>query len=410
MYQHRMNDQKLQQADEIIRNTIGDKGIQIQQMKTVTPINNVADLLNFINSEYEIWIKTISDHEEKSLTAAINNITTFTNSNQYNTNIRNLISNIYQLNQKKKIVYSKSAIGKYIKKLSPQEAIGFLSYIVKEPLNNFVSSSNSTLQPEIFTGIFYGMLYEKGFVKKREIQEILDSPNFVFDEYQEEFEQNILELDKKNSEVTDKTDELIKYIDHIRSTANGHLGYLNKEWNQDAQDLIKEKQERLEELEEQYSEKLKLEGPTQYWNSLSSSYSKKGYLWSVIALFLSAIGGTAIWKMIYHMDFSTDSITNSIQKYLLIAVVISITFYLLNQSVKVALSQFHLSMDYKEREQLTMVYLALLGEKDDAINKNEKEIILQSIFSRSDSGLMKGDAGPTLPNNQFSQILNKLGK
>lgn len=410
MYQHNMNDQKLQQADEIVKETIGDKGIQIAEMKIATPINSVADLLKFINSEYEVWIKTISTNDQSNLNTAIDKITTFTNSNQYNTNIRSLIGNINQLNQKKKIVYSKSAIGKYIKKLSPKEAIGFLSYIVKEPLSHYANSSSSNLHPETYAGIFYGMLYEKGFVKKREIQEILDSPNFVFDEYQEEFEQNILELDKKNSEVTDKTDELIKYIDYIRSTANGHLGYLNKEWNQDAQDLIQEKRERLEELEEQYSEKLKLEGPTQYWHKLSSSYSKKGYLWSVIALFLSAIGGTVIWNMIYHMDFTTDSITNSIQKYLLIAVVISITFYLLNQSVKVALSQFHLSMDYKEREQLTMVYLALLGEKDDAINKNEKEIILQSIFSRSDSGLMKGDAGPTLPNNQFSQILNKLGK
>lgn len=410
VFKHNMNENQLEEANKIVKEIIGEKGIPIPQMKKVPPINNLIELLNFLNKEYDVWSKTLSETQQNILKKAISNVTSFSNINQYKGNLRSLLNQIYQLSNDKKIVYSQSAIGKYIRKLSPNEAKGFLSFITKEPLGNYLTYSNNNIPPEAISGVFFGILYEKGFVKKREVQAILDSPNFVLDEFQEEYENKINELNKKNREVTEKSEELQKYIEHIRRTGNGHIQYLNKEWNKEVQELIEKKNARLKALEDQYSEKLRLEGPTKYWNELSSKYRLRGKLWFTLAIILALIGSSVIGLLIYNLDFATDSLTNSIQKYLLIAVAISITFYLLNQSIKIALSQLHLSMDYQEREQLTMVYLALLGEETEAMNSNEKEIILQSIFSRSDSGLMKGDAGPTLPNNTMNQILNKLNK
>jgi len=62
-----------------------------------------------------------------------------------------------------------------------------------------------------------------------------------------------------------------------------------------------------------------------------------------------------------------------------------------------ALSSFHLARDASEREQLTYVYLALIEGK--AITDKERAIILNALFSRADTGLLKGDSAPTMSTN-----------
>jgi hypothetical protein len=62
---------------------------------------------------------------------------------------------------------------------------------------------------------------------------------------------------------------------------------------------------------------------------------------------------------------------------------------------KLTFSSFHLSRDAEEREQLTHFYLAL--KKDTAIEPEERQLILQSLFSRADTGLLKDDSSPTMP-------------
>ena len=57
----------------------------------------------------------------------------------------------------------------------------------------------------------------------------------------------------------------------------------------------------------------------------------------------------------------------------------------------------------EEREQLTMVYLALL--EGDAMTKEDRELILQSLFSRVDTGLLGDDGAPTMPG--IGSILEK---
>ena len=86
--------------------------------------------------------------------------------------------------------------------------------------------------------------------------------------------------------------------------------------------------------------------------------------------------------------------------------IVSVAVYIIRLFVKLALSSYHLARDAKEREQLTYVYLALNKEK--AIATEERNIVLQSIFSRADTGLLKGDSSPTIPDGVVSQILKNI--
>ncbi len=72
---------------------------------------------------------------------------------------------------------------------------------------------------------------------------------------------------------------------------------------------------------------------------------------------------------------------------------------------KLTFSSFHLVRDAEEREQLTYVYLALQKEK--GIDQTERHLIMQSLFSRADSGLLKDDASPTMPGNIVDQMIKK---
>ena len=56
-----------------------------------------------------------------------------------------------------------------------------------------------------------------------------------------------------------------------------------------------------------------------------------------------------------------------------------------------------MARDAKERNKLTYFYLALI-EKN-AVTEKERAIILNSLFSRSDTGLLKGESGPSMSAN-----------
>ena len=62
---------------------------------------------------------------------------------------------------------------------------------------------------------------------------------------------------------------------------------------------------------------------------------------------------------------------------------------------KMTFNSYYLSRDAEEREQLTHFYLAL--KKDTTIEPEERQLILQSLFSRADMGPLKDDSSPTMP-------------
>jgi len=70
--------------------------------------------------------------------------------------------------------------------------------------------------------------------------------------------------------------------------------------------------------------------------------------------------------------------------------------YLVRVCGRIAFSCFHLMRDAEEKRQLTYLYLSL--SKKDRIDESSRDIVLQALFSRSESGLLGMDSSPTLPN------------
>ena len=67
-------------------------------------------------------------------------------------------------------------------------------------------------------------------------------------------------------------------------------------------------------------------------------------------------------------------------------------------------SNFHLARDAEEREKLTYLYISLLSKGE--VSEEERKIVFQALFSRSDTGLLKEDSSPTMPG--VSSYIDKI--
>ena len=61
--------------------------------------------------------------------------------------------------------------------------------------------------------------------------------------------------------------------------------------------------------------------------------------------------------------------------------------------VRIFLSHLHLETDAKERVTMIQTYLALLREEH-ALKENERQVILQTLFRPSATGIVKDDGIP----------------
>lgn len=182
-----------------------------------------------------------------------------------------------------------------------------------------------------------------------------------------------------------------------------------KQFMGDTQVLLEKSEQRIIELENLYEEKLRLQSPAKYWDDLRLDYIAKGERWKKwsigtsisFVLFLSVILYNSPQSLFEKFNF------NSLKATIIFALITSIGIYMIRFFVKLSTSAYHLSRDAYERYQLTHVYLSLLESK--SITENERSIVLQSIFSRADTGLLKGDSSPAFP-GIMEQIIKNMKK
>ena len=116
-----------------------------------------------------------------------------------------------------------------------------------------------------------------------------------------------------------------------------------------------------------------------------------------------------LYNLPYELSGNLSSFNfNSIQSTLILAVIVSVGIYLMRLFAKLSISAFHLSRDAAEREKLTYLYLSL--SKDNQIAETERSIVLQALFSRADTGLLKGDSSPSFPDGMLQQVLKLINK
>lgn len=158
----------------------------------------------------------------------------------------------------------------------------------------------------------------------------------------------------------------------------------------------------MSDLEHTYEELLRLKKPAEFWKTRAAKLKSEGWkaiYWLVgLVIFACLTLYLLLWLTPDGMLLSfIKGRTQAIKWSIIYVTFISFLAYGIRAINKVAFSSFHLARDAEEKEQLTYVYLALI--KDSAVDEKDKNLIIQSLFSRADTGLLKDDSGPTMPND-----------
>ncbi|MFT7899917.1 DUF6161 domain-containing protein [Tenacibaculum ascidiaceicola] len=169
--------------------------------------------------------------------------------------------------------------------------------------------------------------------------------------------------------------------------------------------------DKIGELESLYSNKLMLSKPAEYWDERAQKLKKEASLW-IKSLSLSIILAlTILLLIIFKISDNTiielfSNVGSGIKWSIVFISIISLLAFGIKIFSKLTFSSYHLVRDAEERKQLVYVYLSLLNEN--AISENERIIILQSLFSRSETGLLKDDSSPTMPSTSLlEKVISK---
>lgn len=265
---------------------------------------------------------------------------------------------------------------------------------------------------------FFGALLAYEFSRKdnSEIVERRNAEKSSISKIRNDFQKYLTESENivvdhiKNT--NDKYEEFIKKIDDLKSEKDT----LFNTWFDDTktnqwQSWYDPTTKRVNELEDTYREKLKLEEPAKYWNERAGKLKTQG--WIALSLIILLVGFTCwslakiLWtapEQIYESWFGDDK-SAAIRWSIIYITLISFIAYAIRALTKFMFSSFHLSRDCEERHTLTYFYLSLI--KDSNVDEKDRQLIMQSLFSRAETGLLKDDSSPTMPSDAIGKIISK---
>ena len=86
-----------------------------------------------------------------------------------------------------------------------------------------------------------------------------------------------------------------------------------------------------------------------------------------------------------------------VRNYVILTATVGIGVYMLRLFVRMCMSCYHQARDAEERSKLASFYLSLF-EKG-VVSDKERALVINSLFSRADTGLLKRDSGPVMSQN-----------
>lgn len=386
------------------------------------------ELERIIKSNYDYWnsiydkAPTSFNSTWKSLNDKFNTVKNYIfelkelNIDNINNQIYYTLSTDRETREQDKIVYTLSVNSPIDKDTQFRKIRRFVSFYIERSKNNldeairnfiYLSKKNDAIG-NYFSSSSQEMSYPALYLLRKNLSNIKDNIS--------DFETSIVvPLDNKLKEISEDSDEQFREItSFIEDKHNKIQEQFDEkvsefaEFQKSLNDWQKEKQNKLKDLEETYKNKLSLEAPEQLWNERAIEHQKRAtkWTWFLIGAVLALISVSVILVLVIH-DYSLNVIKKEIpfisESFILISV-ISFFIYIVRVLIKIVMSNHHLATEYRQKAALTRFYQSLTYAGTD-IDKDERLIIINSLFSRVETGLVKTDTS-----NDSDTILAILSK
>ncbi len=208
--------------------------------------------------------------------------------------------------------------------------------------------------------------------------------------------------------ITKEKDDFISYMNNEKESYNNWF----KNTSEKMDNFINNHHTELSNLEDTYEEKLKIEKPAEFMLEQANKYKNSFYLWCVAIVVLSSVLLILLAFIISpSISFNDKLVTiNVLSKDMpvyssvIILAMISLVIYVLRIFIKMAISSKHLMEEYKQKYALTYFYLSLVnnGNIEDEQSRN---IILTSLFTKADTGLIKNDNSSDAEKTLLAQLI-----
>lgn len=283
-----------------------------------------------------------------------------------------------------------------------------LTNYLNEAVKNFIRlSKNMHEVGHDLTSTYRYDFYPALYLLKQHLSDLKES--------KDDFETNIvLPIKSKLQEISDDSEEQFKEITTFIETKHNEI---QKQFDEQSKGLKEfrslinvwqeEKEARLNDLEETYKNKLSLALPELLWNNRSEEYRRLAKCWTgVLVVFVVALVVSLRELVIVIHEYSLDTVQEIpfVSKSFILVSIISFFVYIIRVLIKIVMSNHHLATEYEQKAALTRFYQALTYAGTD-ISQEERIIIIHSLFSKTETGLVKTDSS-----NDIDAILSVLSK
>lgn len=349
-------------------------------------------------------IKTVKDIYTSTRTNIINIVNNnAANDNTWNTQVKHTL----ERDNPPKFIYD-SPVTEFLIEIfnaKPEYYLGAYDFITQPSLSNINAKDRLTGSLLAYE---FSLKGDSEIAKRKEAEKkSIAKLRSDFEKHFNDSESHLVSyLTTANQKVIDSSKQI---DDFLKNKEQGYSAWF-QQTSKDFNAFHTASNEKVKALENLYQEKLKLEAPAKYWNERAKKLRKEGYWWLIGLIVCIGIGVVVlIWilNMIAEGTLSKifESTATAIKWSVALITLISFLAYAIRIISKLTFSSFHLVRDAEEREQLTYIYLALQREK--GIDQTERHLIMQSLFSRADTGLLKDDASPTMPGNIVDKIMTR---
>lgn len=217
-----------------------------------------------------------------------------------------------------------------------------------------------------------------------------------------------MDTNLKNSlaEITSEKNDYVTFMnaekDHYKKwyeESNEQINQLYNNSKKEYDDFLANSKSTIEQIKKTYADELKVEKPAKFMKDKAASYMWSSIWWGVATVLLSVFL-LLLMYLILDPDIEMNEklitiklFSNQMPVYssIIIFSMIALVIYVIKLFIKMTLSSKHLSEEYHQKYILTYFYLALLN--DGKLEQKQADVILATLFSKADTGLIKNDTG-----------------
>jgi hypothetical protein len=347
---------------------------------------NFEEIHSWLEAEKNFWqwvgkqsgksnkIRQLWQHLNQQWTAlnrVIDNAKVHRNDNNFQNIINNFKNTLVNAVNSDQILLSTSPKAIFINELKEKDpfvAAFALLYFLKK-------IDNTNLDIYQFQGYATAFLYENALISN------IDAEKTALLNLKTKFD---TEYDSQLDKITELSSQFVSLKNQIEENY--------KKQEKKFFDFLDKGSKKLQEIEDFYNKKLALQSSVTYWKNKEELHNKlsKIFGWTSLFIIIGLAGGLGYSAYTWLL---TEADKPPYWKLVIFGIIAVLGVWLARIIVRIFLSHLHLETDAKERVTMIQTYLALLREEH-ALKENERQVILQTLFRPSATGIVKDDGIP----------------